>query len=538
MYRDLNRLRKAGRTKNLHTTGCRKNPGRTERPPGALFGQYNLDLSVEKHRCEQEMPALRERIGILQCTFHELGIPVIIVFEGWHTSGISRTINRLTYALDPRGYRLHYIQEPSDLERAHPLIWRFWCLAPARGQIAIFDRSWYSRVVMEHFNPDKDPPLPDRFIDDITAMEDQMADDGTLILRFFLHIDRKEQKKRLRKIEEKHPEILPDSPGMRRNQEGYDHLLPYIENMLIKTNRASRPWTIVEATDHHYAVMKVYRTVIRAMEEEIARRNDEPEASGRPPSPGSPDPDYPQERSSVLARTDLNRFLSEEEYRTRLAECQKRLGELQFRIHSRNVPVILVFEGWDAAGKGGAIIRLSQAFNSRCSVVEPVCAPCQSERDRHYLWRFYRCFPRNGAIAIFDRSWYGRVLVERVEGFCTCDEWRRAYDEINVMEQSLVRNGALLQKFWLHIDKATQLARFRERETNPRKKYKITPDDWRNREKWDLYEEAVNDMFQKTSSPWAPWTVVESNDKYYSRITVLETIVRGIEDRLKEGGGP
>lgn len=498
-----------------------------------MFEQFNLDHSLSKSEYEREIPDLRERLGVLQRRLRELGIPAIIVFEGWRASGISGTINKIAYALDPRGYRVHPIHDPSDIEREHPLMWRFWIRTPEKGGIAIFDRCWYSRIFVELLNRESDHPLPYGPLEDAIAMEDQLEADGTLIIRFFLHIDKKEQKRRLQKIAEKHPELVTSPPGIHGKLKEYDKLLPSVEKLLIKTDRPSRPWTIVEATDKHYTTVKVFKTIIHRMEDEIQRRE---AAGGTKPKNGKPHLTGNSsrfEKYSILAKVDPAKSLPEREYKTRINECQHRLGELQFAIHHLKVPVILVFEGWDAAGKGGVIIRLNQALNPRCSVVEPISAPLLEERDHHYLWRFYRRFPGNGAITIFDRSWYGRVLVERVEGIASQAEWSRAYQEINSMEESLVRNGTILQKFWLHIDKETQLARFREREADPLKKYKITPEDWRNRKKWDEYEVAVNEMLQKTSSPSAPWTIVESNDKYYSRVTIMEAVIREIENRLK-----
>ncbi|MEN6611558.1 MAG: polyphosphate:AMP phosphotransferase [Methanoregulaceae archaeon] len=498
-----------------------------------MFEQFNLDLSLDKSEYEREIPALRERLGVLQRRLRDLGVPAIIVFEGWRASGISGTINKISYALDPRGYRVHPIHNPLDIEREHSLMWRFWIRTPEKGSIAIFDRSWYSRIFVELLNTERELSLPYGALEDALAMEDQLENDGALIIRFFLHIDRKEQKRRLQKMAEKHPELVTGPPGIHGKQKEYERLLPYVEKLIIKTDRPSRPWTIVEATDKHYATVKVFRTIIHRMEDEIRRQ----EAAGTKPKNANVSltgNGSPSERHSILAKADLTKSLPESEYKTRINECQHRLGELQFAIHNLKVPVILVFEGWDAAGKGGVIIRLNQALNPRCSVVEPISAPLLEERDHHYLWRFYRRFPRNGTITIFDRSWYGRVLVERVEGLAAESEWSRAYQEINTMEESLVRNGAILQKFWLHIDKETQLARFREREADPLKKYKITPEDWRNREKWDEYEVAVNEMLQKTSTPSAPWTIVESKDKYYSRVTIMEAIIREIEKKLKE----
>ena len=224
--------------------------------------------------------------------------------------------------------------------------------------------------------------------------------------------------------------------------------------------------------------------------------------------------------------------MTPEEYATRLKKAQAMLPELEHEIYLRRVPVVIAYEGWDAAGKGGNIRRLTQNLDPRGYEVVPVAAPNDVEKAHHYLWRFWAQMPKAGHIAIFDRSWYGRVLVERVEGFCTEAEWRRAYREINGMEQHLVNFGAVLLKFWLHIDPDEQLRRFREREGMAHKQWKITEEDWRNREKMDQYREAVEEMLHRTTTPYAPWTIVESNCKRYARVKVLETVCEVIRKRL------
>ena len=237
---------------------------------------------------------------------------------------------------------------------------------------------------------------------------------------------------------------------------------------------------------------------------------------------------------SILAKTDLSKSMPKEVYEERLKELQKKMEHLHGELYRRRIPVVLGFEGWDAGGKGGAIKRLTSHMDPRGYVVNPTASPSDTEKAHHYLWRFWRAMPKAGHIAIFDRTWYGRVMVERIEGFCTEKEWKRAYGEINAMEQDLVNAGAIVLKFWMQIDKDEQARRFKARQENPKKQWKITDEDWRNREKWDQYEVAVEEMLEKTSMPHAPWIVVEGNDKYYARIKVLECVTEAIEKRLKE----
>jgi polyphosphate kinase 2 (PPK2 family) len=309
----------------------------------------------------------------------------------------------------------------------------------------------------------------------------------------------------------------------------YERNLPLIERMLEKTDIPQAPWTIVESDDLNFGTIKVIKTFIWALEEKIKtveKENSGPDMQGtetvvsRPLSP------------SVLEKVDLGKSLSNHKYKELKKVYQKELEGLQFDLFRQGRPAVIVFEGWDASGKGGNIRRLAQIFNPRLYKVIPTGVPSDVELAHHYLWRFYRHIPEAGKITIFDRSWYGRVLVERVEGFCSDQEWRRAYGEIRELEEVLANNGTIIIKFWLHMDRDEQLRRFRERENTPNKQWKITPDDWKNREKWDLYEEAVDEMLQRTSTSYAPWTIVESNDKFHSRVKVLQTVAEVLKREL------
>lgn len=229
----------------------------------------------------------------------------------------------------------------------------------------------------------------------------------------------------------------------------------------------------------------------------------------------------------MLQRIDMNKVIDKTTYDQQLEPLQAQLQALGHDLYERRRCLIILFEGWDAAGKGGAIKRLTQEVDSRGYEVYPIAAPAGEDRTHHYLWRFWRRLkpPEEKQIQIFDRSWYGRVLVERVEGFCSEAAWKRAYREINEFERQMVDSGMILVKFWLHTTQEEQLRRFEERQANPAKSWKLTDEDWRNREKWPLYEAAVEDMLLKTSTIHAPWTVVEANDKYFARLKVLRTVV-------------
>jgi polyphosphate:AMP phosphotransferase len=494
-----------------------------------MFEKYDMSQTLNKTRYDAIIPGLRDRIGVLQRDFRDKKIPVIVVFEGWRFSGISTTINRLTYALDPRGFRVFSTQQPNEIEQAHPMLWRFWVNTPSKGQIAIFDRSWYTEALLECSYCNK-KDLSSYSLPDIIHMEEMLADDGEVIIKIFLHISEKEQKKRIIKFQDIHHEFSPDDSRAPKRLRDYNNILPKLEMLISKTDITRAPWTIVEANDRHFATVKVYETIIARMEEFLISM---PEVGTKSATDTLQNTVKTQNLElTILDKINLTKTLSEGAYTTRLSECEERVHELQYTLYKKKIPVIILFEGWDAAGKGGAIIRLDRALNPRCSVVESIAAPTPEEKTHHYLWRFIRSLPKAGDITIFDRTWYGRVLVERVEGFCTEDEWQRAYREINIIEDYLVKSGSILIKFWLQIDQETQLERFKERESDPLKKYKITDEDWRNREKWDLYNVAINDMLEKTSTLAAPWTIIEANNKYYSRIKIMETVIEGIDARV------
>jgi len=307
------------------------------------------------------------------------------------------------------------------------------------------------------------------------------------------------------------------------------------EEMLQKTDTDFAPWTIIEAMDREYAVVKIITTVVNCLEKRVANQKELERLAREEEKLENKDTDESKTgfHSSVLSSVDLSLTYTKEEYKERLDDLQKKLALLHSELYRRRIPVILGFEGWDAGGKGGAIKRVTQCLDPRGYEVNPTAAPNDIEKAHHYLWRFWQTFPKAGHIALYDRTWYGRVMVERIEGFCSTQEWKRAYKEINDLEATLAHSGAVVLKFWMQIDKEEQERRFKERMENPEKQWKITDEDWRNREKWDDYEAAVDEMLIRTSTTYAPWIIVEGNCKYYARIKVLETIVKALESRIK-----
>ncbi len=497
-----------------------------------MLETFDLSVKISKNDYNAIIDPLGTRAGELQREVRKRGKSVIIVVEGWRGSGISQIVNRLLHVFDPRGVRVYATDEPDDIERDHTLFWRFWTRMPSYGQIGIYDRSWYTTVLIEEFDRQKMDEIPPERIADIINFEENLTADGNLVIKFFLHISKQEQKVRLSEHED---DPFTYQTKYLRRKEGiyqYGQYLPIIEKMLMKTDRPNSPWIIVEAEQIRYAYTKILRTVNSAMESWLNEQDSNQDDHHSYPAVRGVMQDLAE--TSILDTVDLSLGIAKDDYQMVIDDLQERLKQVQYAVYRQGIPVVIGFEGWDAAGKGGCIIRLSNPLNPRGYVVEPVGSPNDYEKQHHYLWRFYQKYPRKGHITIFDRSWYGRVLVERIEKFCREDEWQRAYHEINAMEEQMVREGVVIFKFWLHIDADEQLRRFEERQNNPNKRWKITEEDWRNREKWDEYEGAVNAMIRRTSTPEAPWTIIPANSKYYARIAVLRTILEALEKRVQE----
>ncbi|NNJ28421.1 polyphosphate:AMP phosphotransferase [Lacrimispora defluvii] len=494
-----------------------------------MLEKIDLSKKIDKETYKKTEKEQSEKLGLLQRQLKDAGIPVMIVFEGMGASGKGTQINHLIQALDPRGFDVYANDKSTDEERMRPFLWRFYTKLPAQGRIAVFDRSWYRQVTMERFSgklPDED--LPGAF-HDIQSFERQLTDDGMVIIKLFLYISREEQKKRFKKLESsKETSWRVTKDDWKRNME-YDRFLQICEEMLQNTDMDYAPWTIIEANEKEYAAAKIMSCVADCLSDALNKKSlngvaKEKEVPVRSES----------FKAGVLSGVDLTKSISKEDYKKEIDRLQKKLEFLHSQIYRMRIPVVLGFEGWDAAGKGGAIKRLTSHLDPRGYKVYPTAAPNDLERVHHYLWRFWINMPKAGHIAIFDRTWYGRVLVERVEGFCRESQWKQAYQEINEMESHLANAGAVILKFWLHIDKVEQEKRFNERQEDPLKQWKITEEDWRNREKWDQYESAVNEMLVRTSTTYAPWVVVEGNCKYYARVKILKTVVEALENKIKE----
>lgn len=496
---------------------------------GAMLEKVDLSKKIEKPQYKNIMSELELKIGELQREAKELKIPVIIVLEGWEAAGKGTLINKLILPLDPRGFNVHSILPANEEEKLRPFLWRFWTKTPVNGRIAIFDRSWYRRVLIERVDGLVKKSEWTKAYDEIKSFERQLADDGNVIVKLFLHISKKEQKERLKKLEKNSSMKWRVTKQDWERHRQYKKILLAANEMIEKTDTSQAPWTIIEAHDRRFATVKIFKTVIEAIAAKIKEKK---ETAAKIKTAAKPAVRLKTLDSSILGKVNLKKTLTKEEYKSKLEKYQDRIREIEYQIYKKRIPIIILYEGWDAAGKGGNIRRLTQNMDPRGYEVIPVAAPNDVEKSHHYLWRFWNSIPKAGHIAIFDRTWYGRVLVERIEGFCAKDEWKRAYKEINEMEEHLANFGTVLVKFWIHISKDEQLRRFEERKKTPHKQWKITAEDWRNREKWTQTKEAVDEMLFRTSTTYAPWTIVESNCKYYARIKVLKTVIEAAEKVL------
>ena len=507
-----------------------------------MLEKVDLSKKIGKKEFKEELEKKSERLALLQRQCKEAGIPIMIVFEGFGAAGKGTQINRLIQPMDPRGFVVHAGSKVTEEERFRPFLYRYWIKTPAKGRVVIFERSWYRSVLSDRFDGITKEEDVDNAIRDIRSFEKQLTDDGTVIIKLFLYISKEEQKKRFTALEKsEETSWRVDKEDWKRNKE-YDRYLRMNEEMLERTDDEYAPWTIIEATDKDYATIKIMRVIVAALEAELekkkaadARKAEKKAAAAAEknslPEAGKTASHY---KNRVLSGVDLSKSLDKKEYKEKLEKLQKRIGKLHSELYLLRIPVVLAFEGWDAGGKGGAIKRLTSHLDPRGYAVHPTSSPNDIEKVHHYLWRFWNNMPKAGHISIFDRTWYGRVMVERIEGFCTEEEWKRAYQEINEMEEHITSFGTIVLKFWLHIDKDEQERRFKERMETPSKQWKITDEDWRNRAKWDEYETCVDEMLIRTSTTYAPWIIVEANSKYYARVKVLETVVDAMEKKIAE----
>jgi polyphosphate kinase 2 (PPK2 family) len=533
-----------------------------------MFRTAELNRSIPKDEYDAQVPAVRETLLRAQQRVRTAPFPVIILFGGVDGAGKSESMNLLNAWMDPRWLNTRAYGEPSQEMLERPEFWRYWRDLPPNGRIALFQSSWYSHPILDRVYDRTSDAEFDEALERVAAFEKDQADDGALIIKFWMHLGKDAQEQRFKELESDPLTRWRVQTADWEHWEKYDAFVAAAERAIMRTSHVGTPWHIVEGFDDNYRSLTVAQIIIDSIEKhfedidikneiEAARQARRKKAQdGRKKSKKGKDkascaakanaedqlastgliPNFSPE--TILSQLDMSLALGKTKYSELLETHQGALNQQARKAKELGISTILVFEGADAAGKGGAIRRVVAALDARGTQVIPIAAPSDEELAHHYLWRFWRHLSRAGRVTIFDRSWYGRVLVERIEGYATETEWKRAYAEINDFEDQLVRHGVVLCKFWMHITKDKQLARFKEREKVPYKRWKLTADDWRNRDRWDDYDLAVNDMVERTSTVHAPWTLVEANDKRFARIKVLETITSQLKAHLPDNNSP
>ncbi|MEM7542952.1 MAG: polyphosphate:AMP phosphotransferase [Pseudomonadota bacterium] len=480
-----------------------------------MFEAAELGRKVSKREFKAREPELHAALLGAQRRLREADFPVVVIVSGVEGAGKGEVVSIIHQWMDARGIETHAFWDETDEERQRPRFWRFWRAMPPRGRLSVLFGSWYTQPIIDCVMKTISKSRFDRELERIRHFEDMLVDDGALVIKLWFHLSKKSQIKRLE--DDAKGKDVKVSPFVKAFSKRYDRFAEISERAIRKTDVSHSPWHIIESENGRYRNLSVGEILLDRITQ---RLNEPPPSSGRvtttsPVLHKAGDP-------SVLSTVPGDQIVEHKAYREILKQHQRRLWALAWQAHRQRVNVVGVFEGWDAAGKGGAIRRVTQAMDARLYRVISVAAPSDEEKAHHYLWRFWRQVPRAGYQTIYDRSWYGRVLVERVEGFADPIEWQRAYNEINSFEEQLVEHGTVVLKFWLHIDADEQLRRFEERQRDPTKQHKITDEDWRNRERWADYELAVCDMVTRTSSEIAPWTIVAGNDKRYARLQVIE----------------
>ena len=491
-----------------------------------MFESAEIGHKVSKADYRAAVPALRAALlGAQVDLYANRKIPVVVLISGQDGAGKGETINVLYEWMDPRFISTLAFAEPTDEEQERPAMWRYWRSLPPKGRIGIFAGSWYSDPIRQRILGEISLKELDARADQINRFEAMLVNEGALVLKFWFHLTKEGQRKRLKALESDPRTAWRVTKWNWDRLKTYDQLQDVAGHLLRVTNTPWAPWVVLEGTDDRYRSLTVGKILLEALRKKLASPN-------RPDSLVAPMVRVDMDGRNVLSELDLKLKLADKPYQDQLAQWQGRLSELVRDERFKGRSLVCAFEGADAAGKGGAIRRIGAAMDARQYQVTPVAAPTEEERAQPHLWRFWRNLPRKGHVAIFDRTWYGRVLVERVEGFCSENDWLRAYGEINDFEHEMVEAGVIVVKFWLQISQEEQLSRFKAREAIEFKRFKITEEDWRNREKWDAYQQAICDMVERTSTGNAPWTLVEANDKNYARVKILRVLCERVEAEL------
>jgi len=499
-----------------------------------MFAAAESRRRIDPEVFDARSPRLRVDLLNAQFDLRKADFPVVLLIDGDDRLACNRILQGISEWLDARHIVMHVLGERTEAERLRPEDWRYWSRLPRAGQTGIFVNSWVYDTIRRASTGELDD----------AALERTLVDEGTLLLKFWYHLPREELGQRLER------RATSDEPSWRLGEEveqlfaNYDQAIALAEHVVGATSTGDAPWHVVESTDPRLAGLETAERVLSGLTDRLASAvlTDEPDSppvtrsvTPRPMTASTTAPETTADRSAprVLDGVDLTSHVSKETYNKKLARAQAKLDALFTEADELGLTTVLVFEGWDAAGKGGAIRRLCSRIDPRLYRVIPIAAPTPEERAHHYLWRFWRHLPRAGRMTIFDRSWYGRVLVERVEGLTNDETWQRAYEEIRDFEAQLAESDVMVLKFWLHISPDEQLRRFEAREKTPYKKYKITDEDYRNRARWNDYEIALDEMVARTSTTACPWHLVPAEQKRFARLEVLETVRKQLRRHIK-----
>lgn len=497
-----------------------------------MFESAELGHSIDKQQYKREVPALRE--ALLEAQYHlaeRKDAAVVIVIAGVDGAGKGETVNLINEWMDPRKIATHAFGPPNDEARERPAMWRYWKTLPPKGEIGIFFGSWYSDPLRRRVHGEIEQDTLDSALMDIVRFEKMLADEGVLLVKLWFHLSREQQRARIKALQKDADTRWRVTEQDLRHLKLYGKFRKVAGHVLNTTGTAAAPWSVIEGYDANYRNLAAGKHILQAIERHLTANGTRSRKASAPPL------QPPLDHLQILATLDLGKNLDKHSYEDELEKYQRKLNLLTRHDHFKNLAITLVFEGADAAGKGGAIRRITQAIDARIYNVIPIAAPTEEERAQPYLWRFWRNIPGAGEIAIFDRSWYGRVLVERVEGLCSEEDWLRAYAEINDFERQLIAHDGLVIKFWLQISEDEQLRRFEARQQVAYKRFKITEEDWRNRGKWQAYQTAASDMIDRTGTDDAPWVLVEANDKHFARIKVLRSLCERLEQALQHKRG-
>ena len=480
----------------------------------------NLDKSARK----AEIVRLRDMLVNSQQKIREAKLPVIVLLEGWDSAGKGSLINELISEMDPRFFNVATFKRTPEGEERYPFLKKFFDVLPENGKYLFMDTGWMEDTIGKYLRREITKEEYERREESCSTFERQLIDNGYVLVKLFLHISRKEQLARITALREHMDTEWRITGDDLWQQQEYDSFLKCYDKFMEATDKYA-PWHILDAESGR----KKELDALKAITDTVYKAIEKGRYAGKPTDKKFPLLGGPSQKDA-----DLTATISPEDYKSELKRLQKKLAELHNQIYRKRIPVVICYEGWDAAGKGGNIRRIAYPLDPRGFDVIPVASPTPGELARHYLWRFWTRLPRSGHVTIFDRTWYGRLMVERIEGFCSEDDWKRAYGEINEFEKELTDWGTVVLKFWIHIDPDTQLERFEARQNTPEKQWKITDEDWRNREKWPQYEEAVEEMLLKTSTEYAPWYIIESVDKKYARIRTLQIVTDALEKAVSE----